>query len=118
MYLYRRQSIAYSGFLPNAEKLGRPVPTADGLKKLLSDAGFVDVQVKTYKHPMGSWPKDKNLKQAGKLFVVSTETGYHAYHMTLLTRVHEWTSEDADKLCKAAHADHCNTRSGVHAYSL
>lgn len=100
------------------EKMKRPVPTAAGLKKLLTDSGFVDVEVKTYKHPMGVWPKNKDLKQAGKLFVVSTETGYHAYHMTLLTRVHGWSSEDADALCKAAHAAHCDTKSGVHAYSL
>ena len=100
------------------QKLGRPVPTKEWLEQTLRDAGFVDVVVKTWKHPMGGWPKNKDLKQAGKLFVVSTETGYHAYHMTLLTRVHGWTSEKADELCKQAHAAHCDTKSGVHAYSL
>ena len=99
-------------------KLGRPVPTAEWLEQTLNDSGFLDVEVETWKQPMGRWPKAKELKKAGSLFTMSAETGYHAYYMALLTRVHGWKSEDADELCKKAYAAHCDTKSGVHAYSL
>lgn len=63
------------------------------------------------------WPKDKDLKQAGALMTLSSDNAYHAYTMSLLTRVHGWTTEDADVLCKAAHAAHYEKKSKVHAYT-
>ena len=63
------------------------------------------------------WPKQKDLKQAGALCTIQTETAYHAYLMSLLTRVLGWTAEDADAICKAAHAAHLEKKTGVHAYN-
>ena len=63
------------------------------------------------------WPKNKDLKQAGALMTLMSETGYHAYMMSLLTRVLDWSSEDADAFCKRAYAAHCEPRSRVHAYT-
>ena len=75
------------------------------------------LQVKTYKHIMTPWPKDKALKQAGALCTLQSDTVYHAYMMSLLTRVLGWTQEDADALCKAAHAAHYEKRSKIHGYN-
>lgn len=99
------------------EQLGRIVPDGKWLEKLLVDAGFVDVQVKVYKQPFMAWPKQKDLKQAGSLYTLSAETVYHAYAMSLLTRVLGWSSEDADALCKSAYAAHLDKKSRVHAYT-
>lgn len=44
------------------------------------------LQVKMIKQPMGTWPKQKDLKQAGGLYVMMSETGYHAYDLSLFTR--------------------------------
>lgn len=66
---------------------------------------------------MGPWPKQKDLKQAGALVLLTSETGYHAYLMSLLTRVLNWTSDDADAFCKEADATHRERRSRVHAYT-
>lgn len=99
-------------------QLGRIVPTAEWMKKLLVDAGFVDVQVKTLKHPLGTWPKNPDLKQAGALFTMASETTYHAYNMSLFTRVLGWDTEKADALCTASHKAHLERKSGVHAYTL
>ena len=76
------------------------------------------MQVKSYKQPLSPWPKQKDLKQAGGLFAMSSENSYHAYCMSLFTRVLGWTSEDTDALCKAAHAAHVDRKSRVNAYSL
>ena len=84
-----------------------------------SVGGFILIfhQVKTFKQPMTPWPKQKDLKQAGALISLMSETAYHAYLMSLLTRALGWTSEDADAFCKEAHATHQNRKSRVHAYN-
>ena len=72
--------------------------------------------MKTFKHPLTPWPKNKQLKQAGRLFTLQAETVYHAYIMGLLTRVLGWSAEKADALCKAAHVATTPKRTGIHAY--
>lgn len=92
------------------------MPESQWLQKVLVDAGFVDVEVKSFKQPLTSWPKQKDLKQAGTLCMIQSETAYHAYLMSLLTRVLGWSAEDADALCTAAGAAH-QKKLGVHAYN-
>lgn len=48
-------------------KMGRRTPTGPELKQRLVDAGLVDVQLISYKQPLGPWPRDPSLKQAGTL---------------------------------------------------
>lgn len=66
---------------------------------------------------MTPWPKRKDLKQAGALYAMSAGAMYQSYMMSLLTRVMDWTSEDADALLKGATAAHHERKSGVHAYN-
>lgn len=68
------------------------------------------------KQPLGPWPKNKALKQAGALHAVGTETSYHAYGLALFTRVLKKSPEEAQRLCDEARAAHLAKRSGVHAY--
>ena len=42
--------------------VGRPGVTQASLKKLLEDAGFVDVKLVQEKQPIGQWPKSKKYK--------------------------------------------------------
>ena len=49
--------------------------------------------------------------------MLQAEHGYHAYLMSLLTRVLGWSSEDADAFCKAANNAHCDKEVKVHAYT-
>lgn len=73
--------------------------------------------MKTYKQPMTPWPKKKDLKHAGGLMAATTDTSYHAYGMTLLTRGLGWKSEDADALFREAQAAHMDRKCSVHAYN-
>lgn len=57
------------------EKIGRPSPTTEGLKKALETAGFVDVHALVYKQPIGPWPKEPRLKRIGAMNVLSADTG-------------------------------------------
>jgi len=48
-------------------KYGRPVPHHHEYKAWLQEAEFVDVEARTFKIPSNSWPKDKQLKEVGKV---------------------------------------------------
>lgn len=98
-------------------KFGRISPTSEWIEQLLRDAGFVDVEVKTFKQPLGAWPKQKDLKQAGELWAMSAGEAYSSYALSLLTRAHGWTLGDAEALCAAGSAAHVDRKSKVHAYS-
>jgi len=56
-------------------KIGRPPATAEVMRKLLEDAGFVNVKIHPYKQPLGPWPKDKQLKRIGAMVMLNCETG-------------------------------------------
>lgn len=99
------------------KKLGRNVPSAEWIEKLLRDAGFVDVVVKSFKQPLMPWPKQKDLKQAGALLSMAAIDTYEAYNMSLLTRVLGWNNDDARALCESAADAHLERKSKVHAYS-
>ena len=77
------------------EASGRMVPTGEKMARMLSDAGFVDVEVETFQQPFGTWPKNKQLKHAGALFGLGAETAYHSYGLALLTRFLGMTLEEA-----------------------
>jgi hypothetical protein len=58
------------------EKINRPFPcSAQQLTDKLEKAGFVDVQYKLFKQPVGLWPKDKRLKDVGGMALMTCETG-------------------------------------------
>lgn len=57
------------------EKLGRPAAKGPAMKAGLEAAGFVDVEVITYKNAMAPWPKDPRLKHAGAMVMLQCETG-------------------------------------------
>ena len=99
-------------------QIGRMTPTRDTLPRLLTDAGFVDVQVKTFKQPQQSWAKDPALKQAGKFAMLASQEGkgYEAYAFQLLTEVLGMGEEETRELCKRADEAHMDVKRGVHAY--
>lgn len=61
--------------------IGRPPATGAKMKKLLEEAGFVDVVVKEVKQPIGPWPKDPALKMIGAMNLLSLESGIEAYSL-------------------------------------
>jgi hypothetical protein len=55
------------GFLGCAERSGRCLDTQITMKEVIGKAGFTDIQERLYKCPIGGWPKDVVLKEAGKI---------------------------------------------------
>ena len=46
-------------------KLGLPLNSAETVKHVMEDAGYVDVVEVIYKWPMNWWPADKKMKEIG-----------------------------------------------------
>lgn len=95
---------------------GRPPATAESLRGRLKEAGFVDVQVFNFKHPLGPWPKESRLKHIGALNLLNAKTGFHAYGMQIFTRTLGMPKEEAEKLCTAAYESIRDKRN--HVYTL
>ncbi|KAJ5264690.1 hypothetical protein N7505_007483 [Penicillium chrysogenum] len=54
-------------FVRLAERAGRSLRTYETMRNAIKKAGFADVYEEKYKIPLGPWPKDPLLKEAGYL---------------------------------------------------
>ncbi|KAI9825141.1 MAG: hypothetical protein M1819_000599 [Sarea resinae] len=84
-------------FLGCADRLGRSLDTWKIMKGDIEKAGFVDVHEKVQKLPLGTWPKDPLLKDAGKVNKEHWLAGLEGWAMWLLTHYgapKPWSSEE------------------------
>ncbi|KAK2741587.1 hypothetical protein FQN57_005570 [Myotisia sp. PD_48] len=65
----------------------------------LRDAGFTDVDEVEKVVPVGTWPKDKKLKDRGRYFIAQfLSNGLETFSTSLLTRVGGWSADEMWKL--------------------
>jgi len=62
----------------------------DELADLMRDVGFVDVVLRPFKIPLGTWPADPVLKEAGGLQLVALLEGIESLSLALFTRCLGW----------------------------
>lgn len=72
-------------FIGCTQRAGRPCTTQETMRGRIEEAGFVNVHEQEYKCPIGGWPKDKQLKDAGRLNFVQWTVGLEGFAMWLLT---------------------------------
>ncbi|KAJ5116817.1 hypothetical protein N7456_001165 [Penicillium angulare] len=80
-----------------ADNWGHPLTLSDWMKGSLEKAGFVDIQEKTYKWPIGPWAKDPVLKEAGRLHYHQWLSGMEGWAMFFLTKwavPEPWTKDE------------------------
>ncbi|KAB2581224.1 Secondary metabolism regulator LAE1 [Lasiodiplodia theobromae] len=82
--------------IEGCSKIGRNVSPGPSLLQWVKDAGFVNVDHRVVKLPMGAWPKDPVLKQMGSFNMVQTVEGLEAYDLAIFTRILGWTKEEVD----------------------
>ena len=76
-------------------KMGRHLDLDfEQLGEMLREVGFVDVVVKHYKVPLGSWPADPRLKQAGQLQQVAMLDGVESLTLAIFTRCLNWSVDE------------------------
>lgn len=80
-----------------AKKSGRDLDAIDKMTDSIRKAGFVDIQEKDYKWPIGPWPRDKKYKEAGTVNAQHWLSGMEGWCMWLLTKFGSpvpWTKEE------------------------
>ncbi|KAL1646551.1 hypothetical protein SLS58_003137 [Diplodia intermedia] len=96
------------------KKLGKelyPGPLAEGW---LKDAGFVNVQTRMYKIPLGPWPKDPKMKEVGLVNLMQYLDGLEAFSFRMFTNVLGWKLEEV-KVINAQVREELKSKS-IHPY--
>jgi len=91
---------------------GRCYP--ERMKQQMEAAGFVNVAVRYYRMPIGTWPKDKRLRQAGLYNLVGLLDGLSGLSQRTFTRGLGWSVEEMEVLLMQVR-DECKNRK-IHSY--
>lgn len=90
-------------FLRYVEKLqeaslevGRELDIAPKLRGWFEDAGFVDIQQRVFKAPLGRWPKDPAMKDLGHWWAENMSVGLAAFSLAYFSRVLGWSTEEIE----------------------
>jgi len=71
--------------LKAGEVLGKSFRIAEDSETLMLKAGFSNVKYRTFKWPIGTWPKDPKLKRIGAYNRLAWEDGMEGWAMSLFT---------------------------------
>ncbi|KAJ5593165.1 hypothetical protein N7537_010069 [Penicillium hordei] len=107
-------------FIGCSERAGRSLLTQETMQGAMEKAGFVDIQEKLYKIPLGPWPKDKVLKEAGQLQYAHWVTALEGWAMWLLTKFgapKPWSSEEVQIYLSKVRAELRNPRTHAYEYA-
>jgi SAM-dependent methyltransferase len=78
-----------------SRSFGKDMNLAATHKQSLIDAGFVNVNDDVYKVPIGTWAKDKKLKELGLFEAAMMLDSVEPYTLALFTRVLQYSNEQA-----------------------
>ncbi|KAI8230854.1 methyltransferase domain-containing protein [Colletotrichum sp. SAR 10_99] len=96
------------------EEIGQPIDVAPSFKRLVEEAGFVDVKERIAYWPVGTWPRDPFLKEIGRWCQSSMMQGIDSICLALFTRVLGWKKEEVLVFC--AHVRNEVRKGSVHGY--
>ena len=80
------------------QKVGLSIENITILKSQLIEAGFPEsaIQTEMFKLPIGGWPKDRRLKEAGVFEMETLQGGLQSIGMGFFTRVLGWSVEQVE----------------------
>ncbi|WPH01849.1 S-adenosyl-L-methionine-dependent methyltransferase [Acrodontium crateriforme] len=84
------------------------------MKQQMEDAGFINTSIKCYKMPVGPWPKDPRLKQAGFFNLIGMVDGVSGLSRATFTRGLGWTIDELEVLLVEVKEEWKNKR--IHSY--
>ena len=80
-----------------AQKAGVTVRiSGDLLKKQMEDAGFVNVVSREFKIPIGVWPANQKLREAGAFQLMAMLEGIQGLTLAFWTRFLGWSAENVE----------------------
>lgn len=66
------------------------------VKDIMEKTGFEDINVITFKIPIGTWPASPVLKEAGANQLIGFLDGIQSLSLAIFTRILGWTQEEVD----------------------
>lgn len=79
-----------------SERAGRSLEVAKHLKRWYEEAGFVDVQERVFRAPIGRWEEEPHRKDLGHWWVENWKLGLQGFSLALLTRGMSWSPEQVE----------------------
>lgn len=86
----------------------------DELISQMQEAGFVNCQVLRFKMPIGPWPKDPQLKQAGLYQYYALAEGLHGMSVKVFDKGLGWSLDELEVLLAGARTELKSSR--IHSY--
>ncbi|KAF1840194.1 S-adenosyl-L-methionine-dependent methyltransferase [Cucurbitaria berberidis CBS 394.84] len=77
-----------------AQTFKKDIRVGDSLRQRMIDAGFVDVQEKVVKVPIGPWPKDPRMKEIGRYQRENMTMGIEPYTLGFFGKVLGWSEAE------------------------
>ncbi|TEA17987.1 putative methyltransferase tdiE [Colletotrichum sidae] len=96
------------------QKMGRSIEAPSHFKRMLQDAGFVDVVEIKEVWPLSPWTRDRELFYRGDWVRDTSLKGIETSCLALFTRVLGWTREEVLAFCAGVRNDFKNRN--IHAY--
>lgn len=100
-----------------AKEAGRELNAIDTMAENIRKAGFVDIHEKEHKWPIGPWPRDKKLKEAGVVNFQHWMSGMEGWCLWLLTKFgspQPWTKEEVHVYVAKMRAELKNPRHHIY----
>ncbi|CAG8947402.1 unnamed protein product [Penicillium salamii] len=88
-----------------AKQANQPIDTVATMRGRMVKAGFIDIHEKKYNWPMGPWPRDPLLKEAGRLHYHQWMHGMEGWAMYYLTKwgtPSPWSTDEVQVLVAKA----------------
>ncbi|KAL4816687.1 S-adenosyl-L-methionine-dependent methyltransferase [Aspergillus spinulosporus] len=76
------------------DKINRPVTIGKELERIVREAGFVNVHHEVFQLPLGTWPKERRMKEIGALNMLQMLDGLEAFSAATFTNILGWTIEE------------------------
>ncbi|KAJ6437454.1 glycoside hydrolase family 76 [Purpureocillium lavendulum] len=89
-------ALLFNDLVEASSRLNRPPILGATLKEVYERVGFVDVQQRGVKMPIGGWPRDPTLKEIGFMWAANLLEGLAGFSYQLLNRVFNRTAEEID----------------------
>jgi hypothetical protein len=80
----------------------------------MKTAGFINVTIQSFKMPVGPWPKDQRLREAGKFNLFGLDSGLTGLSLRVYTQILGWSVEEMEVLLMQVRAEWM--RKGIHSY--
>ena len=96
------------------DKMGRSAKVGRLYKRMMEEAGFVDVVEVAYKWPMNTWPKHPEHKELGAWQLTNNLEGIQAWTMAPFTRMLGWSPAQVEIFLVEVRKDFKNRN--IHAY--